>query len=150
MAAAERFFVDTNVLLYSLDPSDPGKRAASQRWLAALWERGAGRLSWQVLDEFYVNAIRKMKAPPAEARRTVGVFAQWQPVNASLGLAERAWLWMDEAQLSYWDSLIVAAAERSGCRWLLSEDFQTGRRLGGVTVVDPFRQPPAEFRLGGS
>ncbi len=54
---------------------------------------------------------------------------------------------MDTAQLSFWDALIVAAAERRGCQWLLSEDFQAGRKIGPVTVVNPFRALPEEFGL---
>jgi predicted nucleic acid-binding protein len=77
------------------------------------------------------------------------MFAIWQPVETTIGLIERAWHWTDEARLSYWDSLILAAAERAGCNWLLSEDFQPGRRLGDVTVVSPFGADPAEFDLPG-
>jgi predicted nucleic acid-binding protein len=55
----------------------------------------------------------------------------------------RAWHWMDEAQLSYWDALILSSsAEASGCQWLLSEDFQNGRAYGSVTVINPFSQAP--------
>src|SRR5689334_21008319 len=141
----ERFFVDTNLLLYSADPADPRKREAANLWLTALWEQAAGRLSWQVLHEFYANAIRKLRAPPPKARATVEALAQWQPVDNSLALIQRAWYWMDTAGLPYWDSLIVAAAERTSCAFLLSEDFQAGRKFGGVTIVNPFRSLPRQF-----
>ena len=52
---------------------------------------------------------------------------------------------MDDAQLSYWDALIVAAAERCGARYLLSEDFQPGRTYGTIQVVNPFERSPSEF-----
>jgi len=148
MRAVERFFVDTNVLLYSSDPADPGKQRAAREWLTVLWERGAGTLSWQVLNEFYVNAARKAGASNATARALVEVFALWQPIDTSLGMIQTAWYWMDKAQISYWDSLIVAAAERGGCTWLLTEDLQAGRKFGSVTVADPFRARPEEFGLG--
>ena len=147
MSAGDRFFVDTNVLLYSVDAAEARKQVSARQWLAALWESGAGRLSWQVLHEFYANAVRKLRTPAPAARAMVEVYAQWQPVDTSLGLVQRAWHWMDEAQLSYWDSLILAAAERAACAWLLSEDFQDGRRLGSLTVVDPFRASPAKLGL---
>jgi predicted nucleic acid-binding protein len=147
MAAVDRFFVDTNVLLYSSDPSNRLKQQAARLWLRALWEHAAGSISWQVLHEFYVNALRKRGIPAPKARATVEAFALWQPVDTSLSLVQRAWFWMDEAQLPYWDSLIVAAAERSGCAWLMSEDFQSGRKLGKVTVMNPFRARPHEFGL---
>lgn len=100
-----------------------------------------------MLHEFYVNAIRKLKTPASTARQLVEVYALWQPIDSSAGLVERAWHWMDKARLSYWDSLIVAAAERGGCAWLLTEDFQAGRRLGDVTIVNPFQSPPDSFGL---
>jgi len=147
MTATDRFFVDTNVLLYSVDPSDAGKQEQAWEWLPLLWKQGRGSLSWQVLHEFYVNAIVKLRVARPEARKIVSAYSQWAPVDTSLGLIERAWHWMDQAQVSYWDGLIVSAAERAGCRWLLSEDFQAGRRFGAVTIVNPFRQGPEEFGL---
>jgi predicted nucleic acid-binding protein len=145
MRAGERFFVDTSVLLYSADPADAARQLAARDWLKALWESGSGRLSWQVLHEFYASAVRKLRAHSTEARITVELFATWQPVDTSFGLIQRAWFWTDEAQVSYWDGLIVAAAERAGCAWLLSEDFQPGRKLGAMTVVDPFHTRPEAF-----
>jgi predicted nucleic acid-binding protein len=145
MPAGDRFFVDTNVLLYSLDRAAPAKRDAAKRWLAMLWENGSGCISWQVLHEFYLNATRKPGASNQRARSIVEVFALWQPIDSSLGLIQRAWYWTDKAQVSYWDALIVSAAERGGCAWLLSEDLQDGRRLGGVTIVNPFKRGPEAF-----
>ncbi len=147
MNGAERFFVDTNVLLYAVDPANPRKREAAQEWLERLWEHAAGRLSWQVLHEFYANAVRKPGRPGRTVRSTVEVFALWNPVDTTLGLIQRAWYWTEQAQLTYWDALIVSAAERSACAWLLSEDFQTGRRFGATTVLNPFRERPEAFGL---
>jgi predicted nucleic acid-binding protein len=79
-----------------------------------------------------------MRMEPAGAREIVRDLSHWTPLEASLGLVEQAWGWMDAAQLSYWDALIVAAAERSGARYLLSEDFQADRQYGDVRVVNPF------------
>ena len=145
--AAELFFVDTNVLLYAVDPADGGKRELARRWADALWASGAGRISWQVLNEFYANAMRKLRTPVPGARTTVETLAQWQPVGFGLGLIHRAWYWTDQAGTPYWDSLIVASAEAAGCAYLLSEDFQAGRKFGDITVVNPFRTGPEEFGL---
>jgi predicted nucleic acid-binding protein len=57
----------------------------------------------------------------------------------------RAWYWVDRADLSYWDGLILAAAESLHCRCLLSEDFQGGRTYGTVTIVNPFEIDPESF-----
>lgn len=141
------YFVDTNVLLYSLDVRDPAKRAMANAWLEHLWQSRNGRLSWQVLNEFYSNAVRKMGVPVVQARETVMTFTQWMPVGTSARLAERAWYWMDEAQVSWWDSLILASAEQQGCRWLLSEDFQADRDYEGIRVINPFLQLPEGVSL---
>jgi predicted nucleic acid-binding protein len=147
MNADKRFFVDTNVLLYSIDPAVPSKRQAARGWLDVLWETSRGSLSWQVLHEFYVNAVRKLGSSTASARTIVETFVLWRPVDTSLGLVQRAWQWGDDPRLSYWDGLILSAAERSGCHYLLSEDFQAGQKFGGVTIVSPFRESPEAYGL---
>jgi predicted nucleic acid-binding protein len=145
--AADRFFVDTNVLLYSVDATNAAKRARARQWMDALWTTDSGRLSWQVLNEFYSNAVGKLKTPAARARENVETLALWQPVDFGLGLLHRAWYWSDREGVAYWDSLILAAAEAAGCRYLLSEDFQAGRKFGDLTVVNPFLNGPEDFRF---
>jgi predicted nucleic acid-binding protein len=88
--------------------------------------------------------VRKFGVPPGKARLAVAAWSQWHPPDVTFGLIERAWFWMDQSQISFWDAMIVSAAERVGCRWLLSEDFQTGRQFGGVTVVNPFKTDPGK------
>jgi predicted nucleic acid-binding protein len=143
----DRFFVDTNVLLYRFGETDPVKRELAYDWFAALWRENAGRLSWQVIFEFYSNAIRKTRTAPVVARAAVNDLAQWNPATPHHATIQRAWHWCDAARINFWDALIVGAAEQSGCRWLLSEDFQAGQRFGAVTVVNPFQRAPAEFGL---
>ena len=138
MNAGDLYFVDTNILLYAIDGKDTRKRTVAQSWLDKLWQHGSGRISWQVLHEYYVNAVGKMNVPEPAARQTVETLAVWRPVDSSLGLVQTAWQCMDEVNVSYWDALVIAAAQRTGCQWLLSEDFQNGRSIGGLTVLDPF------------
>jgi predicted nucleic acid-binding protein len=72
----------------------------------------------------------------------------WQPVAADLALLERAWRLEARYSLSWWDALIVAAAQAGGCRALLTEDLQHGQMFGAVGVIDPFaspERPPAEL-----
>jgi predicted nucleic acid-binding protein len=140
-------FVDTNILLYSFDSRDPVKRGKARNWLEYLWRTGDGRMSWQVLQEFCANAGRKLGMSAPEAREAVAVFSRWRPGGMSFSVVERGWYWMDQAQLSWWDSLILASAERLGGSILLSEDFQTGRDFEGVLVVSPFEQSPEDLKL---
>lgn len=142
MPDAKRVFVDTNVLLYFVDPADPMRQGHASEWLHHLWVSGCGVISWQVVHEFYVNAIRKLAVPPAEARFLVDAFLAWRPVDTSPALIHRAWHWADTAQVSYWDSLILAAADLAGCTVLLSEDFQTGRQFDEIQVINPFSTRP--------
>lgn len=143
-AAANPFFVDTNLLLYTLDTANPRKQTAALLWRDALWKHQAGRLSWQVLNEFYANAS-KLGVPAALARSIVESYAEWRPLGSSLALVQRAWHWLDHAGVSYWDALILAAAEHAGCEWLLTEDFQEGRKYGRIRVLNPFRTEPERF-----
>jgi predicted nucleic acid-binding protein len=144
-AAGNAYFVDSNLLLYSVDVSDSRKNSRAGEWLRILWVEGAGRLSWQVVHEFYYNAVRKMRVDAGYVREVAEDITQWTPVPTTLGLVQRAWHWIDSAQLSYWDALILAAAERTESRYLLSENFQDGRRYGDVEIVNPFDHSPSEF-----
>ena len=103
-------------------------------------------MTWQVIHELFSNSTRKLT--PVEARQAVAEFVLWGPAEIGFRVIERAWYWMDAAQISYWDALILASAEQAGCKYLLSEDFQAGRTYGEVTVVNPFQQSPAESGLG--
>jgi predicted nucleic acid-binding protein len=141
------FFVDTNVLLYGLDSTETAKQQTARRWLDRLWDVGSGRLSWQVLNEYYANATGKLGAPAGTVRGAVEMYSLWKPVEFRMSLIQRAWHWADHAGLHYWDGLILASAETTGCAYLLSEDFQAGRKFGDVTVVNPFRSAPEEFGL---
>lgn len=138
----DKYFVDSNVFLYTFDNAAPAKQAQAEVWLAWLWENACGALSWQVLQEFYWNALRKFGAAPDKARYQVKLMSEWNPPDVTLGLMERAWHWTDQSQISFWDGLIVAAAERTRCRFLLSEDFQTGREFGSVIILNPFETTP--------
>jgi predicted nucleic acid-binding protein len=147
MIADGPFFLDTNVLIYWIDTADEAKRRSARAWVATLWENGTGRTSWQVLNEFYSNATRKIGTPKRDVRLIVEAYAEWAPVGLGLDLVQQAWAWMDRANLAYWDALILAAAESTGCRYLLSEDFQEDRTYGAVRVINPFRSDPAALLL---
>jgi predicted nucleic acid-binding protein len=138
----DRYFVDSNVFLYIFDKANPTKQAQAEAWLAWLWENACGALSWQVIQEFYWNVLRKYRASPEEARSYVKLIREWNPPDVTMRMIERAWHWTDQAQVSFWDGLIVAAAERTRCSFLLSEDFQAGQQFDAVTILNPFDTPP--------
>ena len=143
-------FVDTNVFVYRHDSSEPSKQSRAEQWIELLARRRMGRLSYQVLQELYATLTRHGGAafdPPA-AREIVGALATWQPAAVDLATLERAWRLQDRFSVSWWDALIVAAAQISECRVLLTEDLQDGQHFDAVQVVDPFASPdqaPAEI-----
>lgn len=144
MASASTVFVDTNVLIYAEDRAAGPKQVAAFAWLRELWLRRAGRLSVQVLHEFYVCATRKLgkPMPPGDARAEVRRYQQWQPWVNDHATVEAAWAVESRYKFSYWDALIVAAAQAQGCRYLLSEDLQHEQQLDGVQVINPFLAGP--------
>lgn len=137
-------FVDTNVFVYRFDESDPEKSARCEAWLRELWRGGEGRLSIQVLQELYVTLTRKVSRPmpPADARLVVGALFSWDPVVLDRAALDGAWALEDRYSVSWWDALIVSAAQISGCAFLLTEDLNHDQVLDGVRIVDPFRVEP--------
>jgi predicted nucleic acid-binding protein len=136
-------FVDSNVFLYALDEADRHKQEAARNWRAALWTSRMGRLSFQVMGEFYVNAVRLRTDAREEARAEIRDLMAWNPVVTDAAVLERGWKLQDRYRLSYWDALIVAAAKAAGCGYLLTEDLQSGQKLDGIEVVNPFLRDPS-------
>jgi predicted nucleic acid-binding protein len=134
-------FVDANVLVYARDSSEEEKQRQAEAWIRELWKTGSGRVSMQVLQEFYVTVTQKLQpgmGRPA-ARGDVRDLLQWQPVLSDADLLDSAWRLQDRYDLAWWDAPVVAAAQRAGCRYLLSEDFHDETRFGDLVVLDPFR-----------
>lgn len=133
-------FVDTNVLLYSEDGADPSKQRQAIDWLRVLWTSRRGRLSTQVLNEFYVNATRKLRPamPAGDARAEVRRYQRWRPWSIDHATVETAWAVESRFGLSYWDALIVAAARAQGCGFVLSEDLQHDQLIDSVRILNPF------------
>lgn len=136
-------FVDTNVLVYRHDAGEPVKQPRADAWHDLLWRQRIGRLSFQVLQELYATLIRgrRMSLDHTEAQGIVLDYLEWTPVAVDFGVLRRAWSVEHRFRLSWWDSLIVAAAQASDCPILLTEDLQDGQRFDGVRVIDPFASP---------
>jgi len=137
-------FVDTNIFIYTFDEAAAGKQRAAKRWLEELWQSRRGRISFQVLQEFYANIAQKWPGAREEAREKVLELLDWGPVAINRGVIERSWVIQDRYRLSFWDALIVAAAGTASCRYLLTEDLQSGQDFDGVVVVNPFLRSPNE------
>ena len=143
-------FVDTPVFLYTADERDMHKQALARQWVRWCWSERTGRISTQVLNELYHNAITRFRArmPVQQARAQVRNLRQWQPPHLDTYVIDGAWALQDRYALSYWDALIVSSAQQQGCRFLLSEDLQHQQRFETVQVLNPFRTGPDELPPG--
>ena len=134
-------FVDTKVLISAEDGAEADKQHSALDWIERLWRARSGRLSTQVLNEFYVNVTRKLKPamPQGDARARVRRYAAgWNPWQIDHATVETAWAMEARHGLQYWECLVLAAAQHSGCTLVLSEDMQHEGRYGAVQVINPF------------
>ncbi|HEY9530408.1 MAG TPA: PIN domain-containing protein [Burkholderiales bacterium] len=133
-------FVDANVFLYALDRDEVRKRPLARAWLEYLWREALGRTSIQVLSEYYVNLTRKgaSKRAAEGAWEDVRMYLSWNPREIDEEVFLRARENEQRYRISWWDSLVVAAAQLQDCALLLTEDLQDGAVLGSVTVRSPF------------
>jgi predicted nucleic acid-binding protein len=132
-------FVDTNILIYAHDSDAASKRERAVESLRTLWETGTGRISVQVLQEFYVNATRKLAKPLARsvAREVVVSYGAWIHEATTAGTVLRASDIAEMAQISFWDALILASAEQAGAAQLYSEDLNGGQSIVGIRIINP-------------
>ncbi len=136
---SDKCFVDTNVLVYAHDRSAGLKHDRARQLVEALWASGLGVLSTQVLQELCVNVRRRANRPLSieDTRRLVSNYLSWEivvntPVSVIQALEIEA-----RHKISFWDSLIIQAAESAGVSVLYSEDLADGQRYGSVRVVNP-------------
>jgi predicted nucleic acid-binding protein len=131
-------FVDTNILVYADDRADPAKQSRAQDLIRRLIREKRGRLSTQVLAEYFVAATRKLGIETVDARRRVELYSRFdvialQPADI-LGAIDLHRL----HGFSLWDALIVRAALLAGCRTLYTEDLQAGFRIETLEILNPF------------
>jgi predicted nucleic acid-binding protein len=137
-----KVFVDTNILVSCRDASEPEKQQKAMAWMIRLWETGRGRLSFQVLQEFYVTVTQKLKPGlgALSAQTEVRNLLTWRPLGVDARVLEGAWFIQERYGSGWWDALIIAAAQVSDCRFLLSEDLQEEQIFGQLKVINPFRR----------
>ena len=132
-------FVDTNVLIYAHDIDAQEKREIATRILRGLWSRRTGVLSAQVLQEFYVNVTRKIASPLPKpvARTVVETYMAWC-VDTTPAEISAAFRIEDEAGITFWDALIIAAARKAGAAQILTEDLNASQIISDVQIENPF------------
>jgi len=141
---SDRYFVDTNILMYAHDASTGAKHERAKALVEELWRDRTGVVSTQVLKELAVNLRRKVRRPlDAKAvRDIIADYLTWQViVNGGDSILEAIDL-ESRHQISFWDALVVQAAQVSGAEILYSEDLSDGQTYGSVRVINPLRPEP--------
>lgn len=135
-------FVDTNVLVYAYDRGAGSKHERALALIEALWETGDGTLSTQVLQEFYVNVRRKAQRPVSieNAGALIADYLAWNPVVNDGEAVLKAIDLERRHKLSFWDALIVVAAQTGGATVIYSDDFTHGQEFGPVRIQNPFAE----------
>ena len=136
----EKTFVDSNVLIYAHDLDAGSKQANAAGRLRELWERRAGCLSAQVLQEFYVNVTAKIRMPLPKgiAREVLRNYGVWVESFINPGTVVRASEISEIWQISFWDSMILASAEEARAEVVLTEDLSHGQIIAGIRIENPF------------
>jgi predicted nucleic acid-binding protein len=136
-----RFFLDTNIFVYSFDASSPKKAAQATKLIRKGIETRGGIVSYQVVQEFFNVALRRFAKPMSSAEGEQYLATTFRPllaVHSSPALYGEALRMGARFRLAWYDSLIVASAIAGQCNVLYSEDFQDGQHLGSVTISNPF------------
>ena len=136
-----KFFIDTNIFVYTFDSSSPSKRKKSQKLIVTALEKGVGVISYQVVQEFMNVATRKFKEPMSTYECSHYIETVMQPlceIYSTFELYNKALETMKKTGYSFYDSLILSAAIMSNCEILYTEDLQNGYKYSGVIVKNPF------------
>jgi len=145
--SAPLVFVDTPVFLSTADERDAARQARARDWVRRCWTQRCGRISTQVLNELYHNAITRFRArmPVQQARTQVRQLRLWQPPHLDIDVIDGAWALQDSHGLGYWDALIVSSAQHQGCAYLLSDDLPHQQHFETVQIINPFLIHPDEL-----
>ncbi len=138
---SDKIFVDTNVLVYAYDRSEPEKQKQARQILDYLTTAGAGAISTQILSEFFVTVTRKLAAPLSNKQaydRVKNYLQSWTTLNLTGMIVLEAARGVCDYQFSFWDAQIWAAARLNQISTVFSEDFNTGAVIEGVQFVNPF------------
>jgi len=135
-----KIFIDTNIFVYTVDKKDEVKQEKARKILKKIVELHQPVISTQIIKEFYVAAISKLKANHFIVKNIIHNFRNMEIVNNDLELIEQAIDISVVSQISFWDSLIIAAAEKANCEFVFSEDLNPGQTYRGVMVVNPFEK----------
>lgn len=134
-------FIDTNILVYAYDRDEKIKNPIARKILIDCWEKKIGVISTQVLQEFYVTVTAKLskKLSINEARELIKDLLLWPIEQVTSHDIIDATVLQERYKYTFWDSLIIVIAQKSGAEILYSEDLQDGQEFGDLTIKNPFK-----------
>ena len=132
-----KIFIDTNILVYSLDQFDPVKQKKCRSLLETLVDDFKGVISTQVLQEFYLTAVKKLGADPLLIKDILHAYERFGTIIITPDTIKEAIDCSIINRLSYWDAFIIVAAESAQCEKLWSEDLNEGQIIRGVRIENP-------------
>ena len=137
----DKIFLDTNILVYAYDISSGKKHNTARNIVTDLWNSRTGALSVQVLQEFFVSITKKIPNPldVKTASDIIRDFLLWEIIDNDGELLLAAMDIQTRYLYSFWDSLIIAAAVKSGASVLLTEDLKNGQIIEDVMIKNPFK-----------
>lgn len=135
-----KVFIDTNLFVYTIDKKDIVKQEVAREFVRKLVDNHIPVLSTQVIQEFYVVATAKLKADKLIVKNIIHNFHNMELVQIDLELIEQAIDISVLSKISFWDSLIIAAAEKANCEYVVSEDLNAGQLYRGVKLMNPFSE----------
>ena len=135
---AGRCFIDTNILIYSQAGDAARKQRAALDLLRQLHDSASGVISTQVLHEYANVAIKRLRLPVAAVRAQLLFWEQFEVVQLTPAIIHAGLDLHQTRSLGFYDAMIVAAAQTSGCTLLYSEDMHAGETINGVRIVNPF------------
>lgn len=134
-----KIFIDTNIFVYSMDSFDKKKRSTSRNLLKSVTKDMKGVISTQVLQEFYVTSTKKLGIDPILAKNILYSLKNFETIIITSELIMEAIDCSILNRLSFWDALIIVAAESAQCDELWTEDLNEGQIIRGVRIINPLK-----------
>jgi predicted nucleic acid-binding protein len=136
----DKIFIDTNVLVYTIDEGNPDKQKKAKEIIMAIIKNDIPVISTQVLQEFYNASTKKLFVDKVIAKGIVHNFRNMETVQVDPDIIEQGIDISILSKISFWDGLIVAAAKFANCTTIMAEDLNDGQIIQGVKVVNPFKK----------
>jgi predicted nucleic acid-binding protein len=134
-----KIFIDTNILVYALDKYNKNKQTTARKTVKNIVENDSAVISVQVLQEFYNICTVKLHFTPLRVKGYVHNYSEnLEVVQNSCEIIERGIDISIISHISFWDALIIAAAEYSKCSEIVTEDLNDGQIINGIKIRNPF------------